>query len=126
MSVRVLLAEDYPAVRDALEVLLSRQELITVAGVLSLEEAIHWLEQKDEPVDVITLGIAPRKDRAEAVRQIRAIRPDVRLVGLYLSAGHREIYEMLSVDAVVDKALGPEEIVAEILAVSRRPPTVED
>lgn len=79
-TIRLLIADDHPVVRDGLVAILSTQPDFEVAAVAEDgQEAVELVA--DLRPDVILLDLEmPRLDGAEAIRQMRAADPHVRVI----------------------------------------------
>jgi DNA-binding NarL/FixJ family response regulator len=80
MTVRVLIVDDHPVVRDGLRGMLEPDEGLVVAGeARDGLEALAQLARLD--VDVVLMDLRmPRLDGAEATARIRAEHPDVHVL----------------------------------------------
>ncbi len=79
-TIRLLIADDHPVVRDGLVAILSTQPDFEVAAVAEDgQQAVEMVA--DLRPDVILLDLEmPRLDGAEAIRQMRAADPHVRVI----------------------------------------------
>jgi DNA-binding NarL/FixJ family response regulator len=79
-TIRILIADDHPVVRDGLVAILSTQPDFEVAAVA--EDGLEAVELAATlRPDVILLDLEmPRLDGAAAIRQMRATDPDVRVI----------------------------------------------
>jgi DNA-binding NarL/FixJ family response regulator len=81
--IRILVADDHPVVRDGLVAILSTQPDFQVVGAASTgSEVIEQAAQLDPDVVLLDLEMpdAHLANGVEALRAIRAVRPDVRVV----------------------------------------------
>lgn len=78
--IRVLLADDHPVVRDGLTAILSTQPDFQIVGeAANGTEAVHLAAHLNPDVVLIDIEM-PGLDGVEALRQIRAARPEARLI----------------------------------------------
>jgi DNA-binding NarL/FixJ family response regulator len=78
--IRILLADDHPVVRDGLTAILSTQPDFEIAGqAANGAEAVHQAARLNPDVILLDLEM-PDLDGVEALRQIRAARPDARVI----------------------------------------------
>jgi DNA-binding NarL/FixJ family response regulator len=98
--VRVLIAEDAPAVRQALVDLLGSEPTLRLVG--SAEDAVEAIElARREHPDVALLDVKmPGGGGPRAVREILRHSPTTVVVALSAHEDHRTILEMLSAGAV--------------------------
>ena len=79
-AIRILIADDHPVVREGLFAMLSRQHDFEVVG-----EARDGLETvnktKELNPDIVLMDLRmPELDGVEAMRQIKAVKPDVKFI----------------------------------------------
>ena len=98
--VRVLIAEDAPAVRQALAALLSSEPTVHLVGVA--EDAVEAIElARRELPDVALLDVEmPGGGGPRAVREILRLSPSTIVVALSAHGDQRTVREMLSAGAV--------------------------
>lgn len=79
-SIRILLADDHPVVRDGLAAMLSTQPDFAVIGqAASGADAVRQAQQLQPDVIVLDLEM-PELDGVEALRQIQAANPSARVI----------------------------------------------
>ena len=79
-QIRVLLADDHPVVRDGLTAILSTQPDFQIVGEAATgAEAVHLAAHLNPDVVLIDIEM-PGLDGVEALRQIRATRPEARVI----------------------------------------------
>ena len=80
MTIRLLLADDHPVVRDGLAAMLGTQPDFVVAGQAATgAEAVQRAQQLRPDVILLDLEM-PERDGVEALRQIRAADPNARVI----------------------------------------------
>lgn len=119
--VRVLVAEDQPDFRAALEELISDEPSLELAG--SAEDADEAIEiaRKERP-DLALLDVnMPGGGGLRAAREIRVNSPETRLLTLSATWEREAVFGMIRAGAVgyVLKDLAPQELVKAITRVSR-------
>lgn len=78
--VKILVADDHPVVRDGLVAILGTQPDFDIVGEASDGKAALELALRLEP-DVVLLDMEmPEMDGLEVLRQIRAVRPDAKVI----------------------------------------------
>lgn len=79
-KIRILVADDHPVVRDGLVAMLGTQpDFVVVAEAANGEEAVHKAASYQPQVVLMDLEM-PGLDGVDAVRQIRARYPEIRIV----------------------------------------------
>jgi DNA-binding NarL/FixJ family response regulator len=99
LKTRILLAEDHAVVRHGLRMVLDAEpDLVVVAEAGDGAEAVERGRRDD--VDLAVLDITmPRKTGLQAARELRAARPDVRILMLSMHQNERYLYEALKAGA---------------------------
>ncbi len=99
MTIRILIADDHKIVCDGLRALLEAEpEMEIVAQAANGREAVK-LAQKLKP-DMVIMDVAmPELNGPEAVRQILAERPRMKVIALSMHADRRYVTGMLSAGA---------------------------
>lgn len=118
-KIRVLLAEDHPLFRDALQALLEIQPEIEIAGIATNGQEVLQYAREMQP-DVVCMDICmPGLDGIEATRQLLATQPGIKIVGLSAHNDSDWIKSVIAAGALgyVDKFRATEELVLAIRAV---------
>ncbi len=118
--VRVLVADDEPALRDALSELLAQEpDLVLVGAAADADEAVS-LAQRELP-DVALIDVSmPGGGGARAAREISRLSPHTRVIALSAFEDRSTVMEMLRAGAVgyLVKGTGGDEIVGSIHRVA--------
>ena len=97
--VRVVAADDHPVVRAGIAAMLANEPDIDVVGLASNGAEAVALFEAERP-DVVLMDLQmPKLDGVSAIRAIRAIDPDARVVALTTYDGDADIYRALSAGA---------------------------
>ena len=81
-TIRVLIVDDHAVVREGLRAFLELQDGIEVAGeAADGEEAVSAVDRFTTDVALVDL-VMPRVDGIEAIRRMRALRPETRVIVL--------------------------------------------
>jgi DNA-binding NarL/FixJ family response regulator len=99
LKTRILLAEDHAVVRHGLRMVLDAEpDLVVVAEAGDGAEAVD--RGRHDDVDLAVLDITmPRKTGLQAARELRAVRPDLRILMLSMHQNERYLYEALKAGA---------------------------
>jgi DNA-binding NarL/FixJ family response regulator len=99
LKTRILLAEDHAVVRHGLRMVLDAEpDLVVVAEAGDGAEAVD--RGRHDDVDLAVLDITmPRKTGLQAARELRAARPDLRILMLSMHQNERYLYEALKAGA---------------------------
>jgi NarL family two-component system response regulator LiaR len=98
--IRVYLADDHPIVRRGIRDLLQTESGIEVAGVAGNgREAVEGVLQTEPDVVLMDL-VMPDVDGIEAIRQIKARRPDVRILVLTSFATDDKVFPAIKAGAL--------------------------
>lgn len=118
-TIKVLIADDHPVVREGLRLFLETQSNIRVAGEARDGEEALDLARKLRP-DVVLLDIAmPRMNGLDAVKLIHEAVPETGIVILSMYANEAYIHRVLEAGALgyALKGAPSEEVLAAIWAV---------
>ena len=123
MTIRVLIADDQPVVRDGLAMLLGLIDDIEI--VATAADGIEAVERaRSERPDIVLMDLRmPRLEGAEATRQILAALPDTHVLVLTTYADDDFLFPALQAGArgYLTKDATAEEIEHAIRAAHRRP-----
>ena len=123
MTIRVLIADDQPVVRDGLAMLLGLLDDVEI--VATAADGIEAVERaRAERPDIVLMDLRmPRLEGAEATRQILASLPDTRVLVLTTYADDEFLFPALQAGArgYLTKDATAEEIEHAIRALDRRP-----
>jgi two-component system, NarL family, response regulator LiaR len=118
--IRVLIADDHAVVREGLRGFLALQEDVEVVGeAADGEEAIAAAERLTPDVALVDL-VMPRVDGIEAIRRIRAVAPQTRVIVLTSFADEDKMLPAVRAGAVgyLLKDVDPQELVAAVRTVN--------
>jgi two-component system response regulator NreC len=121
MSLRVLIADDDPMLRDGLRSLLESKEDIEVIGEAGDGTEAIELSRALRP-DVVIMDISmPRLNGFEATRRLKASDPTVKVIGLSVHSNNLYVVEMLEAGAAgyVLKAAVYDELYPALQAVGQ-------
>jgi two-component system, NarL family, response regulator LiaR len=119
---RVVLVDDHPIVRRGLQSFLKTfHDLEVVGEAASGEEALHKIEGWMPDVVVMDLLMPGGMDGIEAIKQIRALLPNTRIVALTSSPDDARVVAALRAGAIgyVRKEADPEILLSSIRAAAR-------
>lgn len=119
MSVKIILADDHPIVRQGMRSLLDLQsDMVVVAEASDGLEAVH-LTDKFKP-DILVLDLMmPNLNGLEALRQIRATNPRTRIIVLSMHSADEYVINAMKNGAsgYIMKETGPSELIQAIQQV---------
>jgi NarL family two-component system response regulator LiaR len=99
-SIRVLIAEDHAIVRKGVRTLLSLEKDIEVIGeAANGREAVEQARELDPDVILMDL-VMPELDGIQAIREIKALRPDARVLVLTSFATDDKIFPAIKAGAL--------------------------
>jgi DNA-binding NarL/FixJ family response regulator len=115
MPVRILIADDWPNVQNALRVLLEQQPgLVVVGGVVDVGELLARIE--DNCPDTVLLGWElPGLEGGDLLPTLRIACPDMYVIVLSGRPGARRAALAAGADAFVSKVAPPERLLSVIL-----------
>jgi EAL domain-containing protein (putative c-di-GMP-specific phosphodiesterase class I)/AmiR/NasT family two-component response regulator len=119
-SIRVLVADDEPALRGALAELLSHEDGVQLVGEASdADEAIVLAEREGPDVALVDVKM-PAGGGARAAREIQRLSPRTRVIALSAFEDRPTVLEMLRAGAVgyLVKGMAADEIVTSIRKVA--------
>ena len=121
MSLRILLVDDHEVVRVGLRGLIERQPEMEVVGeASSVREAIVQAEQLAPDVVVLDIRL-PGGDGLEACRQIKAQRPETRIIILTSYPDDEMLFDAIACGAegYVLKQIGSDDLIRALEQVGR-------
>jgi two-component system NarL family response regulator len=119
MKVRVLLADDHQLFRDALRVMLEKENGIEVVAETGDGLEVIELARKMRP-DVVCMDISmPGMNGIETSRRLASTSPETKIIGLSAFSEQRYIFEMLNAGAhgYITKAAAGDQLLRAIRAV---------
>jgi two-component system response regulator DevR len=121
MGLRILLVDDHEVVRVGVRALIERQPEMEVVGeAASVREAVSQVEQLAP--DVVMLDIRlPGGNGLEACRQIKALRPETRIIVLTSFPDDEVLFDAISCGAegYVLKQIGSDDLIRALERVGR-------
>ena len=121
MSLRILLVDDHEVVRVGVRALIERQPGMEVVGeAATVREAVSQTEQLAPDVVVLDIRL-PGGNGLEACRQIKALRPDTRIIVLTSYPDDKVLFDAISCGAegYVLKQIGSEDLIRALERVGR-------
>jgi two-component system response regulator NreC len=118
--IRLMLVDDHEVVRTGLKTFLETQgDMHVVAEAYSGEAAIR-LAQEHAPLVIVMDITMSDMDGMEATRQIKALRPECKVLALTVHADEQYFFQMLAAGAegYVTKQVAADELVEAIRAVA--------
>jgi DNA-binding NarL/FixJ family response regulator len=118
--IRVLIADDHAVVREGLRGFLALQDDVEVVGeAADGEEAVAAAERLTPDVALVDL-VMPRVDGIEAIRRIRTVAPQTRVIVLTSFADEDKMLPAVRAGAVgyLLKDVDPQELVAAVRTVN--------
>ena len=112
--IRVLIADDSPAIRDGLSILIAAQSDFSVVGVAG--DGLEAVEKTKalRPDVVIMDAQMPRMDGIEATRKIKRDFPTISILFLSSFTDHIEAGRTAGCDGYLTKDCDPKQLYAEV------------
>jgi DNA-binding NarL/FixJ family response regulator len=121
MALRILLVDDHEVVRLGVRGLIERQEGMEVVGEAgTVREAVSQVEQLAPDVVVLDIRL-PGGDGLEACRQIKALRPETRIIVLTSYPDDEKLFDAIAcgADGYVLKQIGSDDLIRALEQVGR-------
>lgn len=114
-SIRILLADDQPLVRESLRLLLGEEKDFELVSVEDGLEAIAHCRQQQPHVVLLDIHM-PKQDGIDTARQIKAIWPDIRIIMMTSIEDSDIAFQALQIGAegYLLKSMHPKELAASI------------
>ena len=127
VSIRILIVDDHPVVRDGLVTIISTEPSFEVVGVATNgAEAVQKAMSLDPDVILMDL-LMPRKDGVEAIADIIQKRPETKVLVLTGFGDNKKIVQSIQAGAkgFILKDSPPEELLDAIKKVFRNEPVMQ-
>jgi DNA-binding NarL/FixJ family response regulator len=121
MDLRILLVDDHEVVRLGVRGIIDRQEGMEVVGEAgTVREAVNQVEQLAPDVVVLDIRL-PGGDGLEACRQIKALRPETRIIILTSYPDDEKLFDAIGcgADGYVLKQIGSDDLIRALEQVGR-------
>jgi two-component system response regulator DevR len=121
MSLRILLVDDHEVVRVGVRALIERQPGMEVVGeAATVREAVSQTEQLAPDVVVLDIRL-PGGNGLEACRQIKALRPDTRIIVLTSYPDDEVLFDAIDsgAEGYVLKQIGSDDLIRALERVGR-------
>jgi DNA-binding NarL/FixJ family response regulator len=121
MGLRILLVDDHEVVRLGVRGLIDRQEGMEVVGEAgTVREAVSQVEQLAPDVVVLDIRL-PGGDGLEACRQIKALRPETKIIILTSYPDDEKLFDAIACGAegYVLKQIGSDDLIRALELVGR-------
>ena len=119
MPITTLIVDDHQLVLDGIKLMLGgHKDIQVVAEAHNGNEAINYISEHDIDVVVMDLNM-PEVNGMDACKQIKKIKPDIKVLILSMISEHKMIKNVMKVgaDGYMLKNSGQEEIISAILRV---------
>lgn len=118
--IRVLIADDHPAVRDGIRVCLAEQKEIKVIGEAADGEETIRKTNELRPDILILDVVMPRVNGLDVARQLRRTAPETKIIALSIYETREYVVGMVrsGVRGYLSKTVSPSELVNAIKAVN--------
>src|SRR5262245_49995695 len=97
--IRVMIVDDHELMRDALRTILSLESDLVFAGEAESGEAAIHLLPRSNPDVILMDGSMPGMTGMETTRRLRALQPDLKVIGLTLYEQTTYLEEMIEIGA---------------------------
>jgi two-component system response regulator DevR len=121
MSLRIVLVDDHEVVRVGVRALIERQADMEVVGEAgTVREAVHQVEQLAPDVVVLDIRL-PGGSGLDACRQIKALRPETRIIVLTSYPDDEILFDAIAcgADGYVLKQIGSDDLLQALERVGR-------
>jgi len=115
--IRVLCVDDHPMITEGIAAAINRQsDMLVVGCAATVGEAVHVFGRERPDITLMDLQLR-NEDGVDAIRSIRALAPDAKIIVLTVYQGDEDIFRALDAGAV--GYLLKEEVPDELIRVIR-------
>ncbi|MFQ6026432.1 MAG: response regulator transcription factor [Dehalococcoidia bacterium] len=122
--IRVLIADDSPAIRDGLAYLLEGSNEFQLVGTAENGEEAVDLALKFRPDVIVMDGQMPRLDGVEATRQIKESLPGIGILFLSVFTDLMEACVQAGANGFLCKDCSPEELLSALRQIAQNPGSI--
>lgn len=99
--IRILIIDDHPMLRRGLEATIEPEPDMEVAGsAANGPEGVRLFRETQPDITIMDLGLTPEMSGIEAIREIRQVNPQARVIVVTALRGEEDIYSAIQAGAV--------------------------